>query len=284
MLRADSIATSLVFHPWKKRRPPVGRVPILMYHSICDSGDRSKHPYFQTHTSPQAFAAQMRHLHDNGYTTVDVRQALEYMRNPAAGPAKPVVITFDDGFLDFYTHAAPAMARHGFHATMYLPTSFIGESTAKSFVGIPCMTWDQVRELQRTGMIFGSHTVTHPQLRSVGLEQVRRELIDSKKTIEDELSGPAESFAYPYAFPEADSDFTRELASILRDAGYSNGVSTILGTAGMGDPEMFLPRLPVNSHDGSALLQAKLDGGYDWLHTVQKASKALKVALNLNRD
>jgi peptidoglycan/xylan/chitin deacetylase (PgdA/CDA1 family) len=284
MLRADSIATFYVFHPLKKRRLRVGRVPILMYHSICDVGDQTKHPYYQTHTSPSAFAAQMHHLHGSGYTSLSVGQALEYMRNPEAGPAKPVVITFDDGFLDFYTHAAPTMARYGLHATMYLPTSFIGQNSARSFVGIPCMTWDQVRELQRAGMVFGSHTVNHPQLRSVSLRQVRTELVDSKKAIEDELDGPAESFAYPYAFPEADREFISELALILREAGYRNGVSTILGTAGANDPSLFLPRLPVNSHDGSALLQAKLDGGYDWLHTVQRASKAFKVALKLNRE
>jgi peptidoglycan/xylan/chitin deacetylase (PgdA/CDA1 family) len=243
-----------------------------MYHSISESGNEAQHPYYQTHTSPLAFDTQMRYLRERGYTAVSLQQAQSYMRTPELGPAKPVVITFDDGFLDFYTHAVPAMTRYGFQATMYLPTSFVGAK----FAGTSCMSWDQVRELERAGMMFGSHTVTHPQLRSVNAEQLRSELYDSKQAIEDELGHSVDSFAYPYAFPEADRAFAEGLSQILRDAGYRNGVSTILGTAGPGDNVYFLPRLPVNSHDDEQLLQAKLDGGYDWLHTLQRVSKWMK--------
>ena len=73
---------------------------------------------------------------------------------------------------------------------MYLPTAFI-RTSPREFKGRQCMTWDQVRELHRAGMTFGSHTVTHPQLRSVSLEQVESEVRESKGTIEQELGAQA---------------------------------------------------------------------------------------------
>ncbi len=74
-----------------------------------------------------------------------------------------MVITFDDGFADFYTNAFPLLNRYGFSATVYLPTAYIGKS-AREFKGVECLTWDQVRALDRAGVEFGSHTVSHPQL------------------------------------------------------------------------------------------------------------------------
>ena len=77
--------------------------------------------------------------------------------------ARAVVITFDDGFRDFYTAAFPVMQEHQFTATVFLPTAFIGEDR-RSFKGAECLTWEEVRRLRRAGVQFGSHTVNHPRL------------------------------------------------------------------------------------------------------------------------
>jgi peptidoglycan/xylan/chitin deacetylase (PgdA/CDA1 family) len=246
-----------------------------MYHSISDSRQETTHPYYRTVTSLEVFACHMNYLHDEGYSVVNLREAVSYMESSGRSSTRPVVITFDDGYQDFYTNAFPIINRHNFGATVYLPTAYIG-TTAREFKGTECLTWDQVRELRKAGIEFGSHTVTHPQLKSVTAENVKYEVRSSKDTIEQELGCPVTSFAYPYAFPETDPVFTRTLRGMLEEAGYENGVSTIIGTADRTSERFFLERLPINSFDDPRLFQAKLNGAYDWLHTVQRIYKAAR--------
>ena len=185
---------------------------------------------------------------------------------------KLVAITFDDGYLDFYTNAFPILNHYGYSATVFLPTDYIGQAT-RQFKGTECLTWTQVRELRKAGIEFGSHTVTHPQLRSVTTEQMRTEVGRSKDEIQQQLGEPAETFAYPYAFPETDRTFVETLRRALQENEYRSGVTTIIGRAAASDNPLFMRRLPVNSADDPLLFQAKLEGGYDWLRTVQYASK-----------
>jgi hypothetical protein len=111
--------------------------------------------------------------------------------------------------------------------------------------------------------------VTHPDLRSLGPEQIDFELGYSKETIEQQIGAPIDSFSYPFALPEEDRDFTRYLADILENQGYANGVSSTIGRVKLRDARYFLPRLPVNSWDDLDLFKAKMEGGYDWLHWPQ---------------
>jgi len=101
-------------------------------------------------------------------------------------------------------------------------------------------------------------------------------LRDSKATIENELGFAIDSFAYPYAYPQHNREFVQRLRGVLIDAGYQNGVSTIIGsTHGIGD-RFCLKRLPANSWDDPTFFAAKLNGDYDWLGNVQYLSKSLK--------
>ncbi len=137
------------------------------------------------------------------------------------------------------------------------------------------MTWSDIRELQAEGIHFGSHTVTHPDLRSLGPDQLEYELGRSKEVLEDRLGLPIESFAYPHGFPEEDRNYTRYLQDVLCNCGYDHGVSTILGRASVKSNRFFLPRLPVNGFDDRELFLAKLEGGYDWLHWPQLFKKSI---------
>jgi peptidoglycan/xylan/chitin deacetylase (PgdA/CDA1 family) len=214
----------------------------------------------------------LKFLYDNGFRPVSLSDAVESGFVTGSGPGKPVVLTFDDGFLDFYTGAFPLLRQYGYSATVFLPTAYIGDA-AKPFHGAPCLTWSQVRELNGAGMHFGSHTVTHPQLTTLKAEGIREEVRRSKETIEEKLGTSVKSFAYPYAFPQADRPFKQKLLETLDEAGYENGVCTSIGTADSSSQRFFLPRLPVNSCDDSRLFKAKLEGGYDWLGTFQYATK-----------
>jgi peptidoglycan/xylan/chitin deacetylase (PgdA/CDA1 family) len=250
-------------------------VPILMYHSISAVDDSRGHPYYRTITMVKVFEDHVRFLRENGYSAVSLGDAVRLRQGPAEEAKKRLVLTFDDGFQDFYTQAFPILSRYGYTATVFLPTAYIGD-TARRFNGMECLTWRQIRELQTAGVDFGSHTASHPQLRHLGAEKVQDEVRSSKQMIEQELGCAVRSFSYPYAFPETDRFFRQRLRGVLMEAGYENGVSTIIGRADPGDDVFVMKRLPVNSCDDRGLFRAKLEGGYDWLHKVQLASKMLR--------
>lgn len=280
-LRADRLATLYFFSPLLQRIPVSARVriPILMYHSISGGSGKNAHPYYQTETSAGIFAKHMQFLCEHDYSVINLDEVVKNVESGETPEKKYVVITFDDGHRDFHTEAFPILSKYGFTATVFLPTGYIHD-TARRFNGKVCLTWSDICDLHRVGVIFGSHTVTHPQLRFVKSETLEYEIQRSKETIEGELGSSIHSFSYPFAFPEVDFEFRRRLRRILEKYGYKNGVSTIIGTVGDRDDKFFLKRLPVNSWDDLPLFEAKLEGAYDWIHHIQYATKLVKSRLS----
>jgi peptidoglycan/xylan/chitin deacetylase (PgdA/CDA1 family) len=175
-LRLDRLATLYLTAPFLRVVPRREKsVPILMYHSITDEDESNTHAYYRTKTSPAVFRAQLKWLHDSGYTTCSLAQALQQLQTQTQAADKLVVITFDDGYRDIYQQAFPLLNQYGFSATVFLPTAYIGEQPV-SFKGRECLTWAEVRELNHRGILFGSHTVNHPQLRELSVSAVREEI------------------------------------------------------------------------------------------------------------
>jgi peptidoglycan/xylan/chitin deacetylase (PgdA/CDA1 family) len=274
--RVDRFATLYVVSPLLVRTfGSKSSIPILMYHSVSDEEETGVHPYYRTTTAPSVFELHMQYLYDQGYSTINLAEAVRLLQSGEPN-TKRAVVTFDDGYSDFYKNAFPALHRHGFTATVFLPTAYIG-AVPMQFKGKDCLTWTEIRELRKHNIVFGSHTVTHPQLLTLGENAVETEIVTSKKTIEDNLGESVDSFSYPYAFPEGNVSFTVNLRNTLVNSGYNQGVSTRIGLARQDEDRYFLRRLPMNSLDDSALFGAKLRGAYDWLHTFQYASKLLTI-------
>jgi peptidoglycan/xylan/chitin deacetylase (PgdA/CDA1 family) len=278
-LRIDRLATLYVVDPLRRHTSAnKASVSILMYHSIADEEEAGVQPYYRTATTPHVFAAQMESLHQAGFSVIGLAEAIRRSTDQERAKSS-VVITFDDGFRNFYTDAFSVLSRYGFTATMFLPTAHIGENHL-SFKGKACLSWDEVRELHKYGISFGSHTHTHPQLHDCDAESIKKEIADSKQTIEQKLGCSVQSFSYPYAFPEPDTSFKRRLRHELSQAGYENGVCTTVGRPGPASDPFFLKRLPVNSDDDSRLFEAKLAGSYDWLEKPQYLVKMAKRWVN----
>jgi len=272
--RLASLCFSRLLRSVRSRRPKA-QLPILMYHSVSSDSEVGVRPYYRVATNPCRFAEHLQWLADLGYRGVALEEALPIYANGDESRGRSVAITFDDGFRDFHAVAWPLLQRHGFTATMYLPTGFVSPNR-KSFRGKECLTWDEVRELRRHGVRFGSHTVSHPKLYELSWENIEGELTISKRRIEQELEEEVISFAYPYAFPQEDRGFAQRFRSMLLTAGYRNCVTTVIGCAQAGDDPFCLRRLPANSCDDKALLAAKLEGAYDWLALVQRGFRLLK--------
>ncbi|MBW2610580.1 MAG: polysaccharide deacetylase family protein, partial [Deltaproteobacteria bacterium] len=117
----------------------------------------------------------MKFLYENGYQTVNLKEAICYLSGVKKLKEKTVVITFDDGFRDLYTEAFPVLNSYGFSATVFLPTAFIKNKRLK-FKEKECLSWDEIRKLQGKGIIFGSHTINHPVLYKMTMNDIEYEL------------------------------------------------------------------------------------------------------------
>lgn len=224
-------------------------VDILMYHSISDGGG-------PTCIAPAVFAAQMSAIAE---ASVPVITLDDYCGAKIGGPALPgrsVILTFDDGFQDFADAAWPVMCNLGFRPIVYLPTNYIGGREGWRGVAAEprkLMDWDTIRRLQREGVIFGSHTESHPDLDALASEAVETELTRSRDRIADELGAAPLHFAPPYGIAGAG---TR--ARIARY--YQSSVGTRLAQAGPDAERYDLPRLEMFYFTNPARWRAQLDG------------------------
>jgi peptidoglycan/xylan/chitin deacetylase (PgdA/CDA1 family) len=273
--RVDRFLTLNLFYPLSRVLPKrrSRRIPILMYHSISGEMGNAVHPYYQTNTSPQIFAEHMKFLHDNEYSVINLKELSQFLNDEKDEDRKAVVLTFDDGFSDFYTEAFPILEQHGYPASVFLPTAYIGNKPIK-FLTRDCLTWKEIRFLNNCGVTFGSHTVNHFKLHGMAMDVIKFEIENSKKRIEYEIGDEIETFSYPFAFPEKDRQFIKKLKTLLLSCGYKRCLSTIIGTEN-DKKNFFFKRIPVNHYDDIKMFKAKLEGLYDWVHNIQYLNKTI---------
>src|ERR1700716_4257266 len=165
------------------------KVPILTYHYIRVNPDARDRMGFALSVTPTDFAAQMNWLARSGYHTITTEDLHAYLNGRRGLPSKPVILTFDDGYADFYTAALPILRSHDFQADLYVVSGFVGRPGY--------VTAAQVRESDRSGIEIGSHTVNHADLARTSADGVRAEVVDSKRYLETLLGHPIYSFCYP---------------------------------------------------------------------------------------
>lgn len=277
------------FYYWKKGI----RIPILMYHSISNEKEKG-HPYFWINTSPKRFKEHMKFLKENNYKIISLSEAVKiideqkledkkiklnnnfYNSETINISKKTVVLTFDDGYKDFYTEAFPILQKYNFTSTVFIPTGFINKEGKSGLRNKSHLSWSEIIELERKGITFGSHTVSHKQMEFLNKNEIKREVMESKIVIEEKIGKSVDFFSYPFAFPERNLNFHKFLSYVLEKYGYKNGVCTIIGTVHNRGDKFFLKRIPINSNDDICFFKAKLEGNYDWMHVPQRYLKRLK--------
>lgn len=193
-------------------------------------------PILLYHNPPPDFEQQLIHLEESGYTVINLDQALVGMGGGPL-PPKPVVITFDDGYVSQMA-AFEILKRHNLKATFYIIDAG-SESLwcigAGRHYGDPMQptggcgdeyfSWDQIRKLDQSGLItIAGHTVNHRNLATLSPAEQRMEIAVGKEIIEKELGHSIRHFAYPYGAYNADS------LALVREAGYLTAVTTLEGS------------------------------------------------------
>src|SRR5580765_3414722 len=189
------------------------KIPVLTYHSIDDRAVDDSASVVST--SLEIFRQHIAFLGRSGYHGIRLSELTSLLAEGKPLPERAVVITFDDGYHNFYSHAWPILRESGFAATVFLVTGYCGKDN--DWPGHepvngrqPLMGWPEIRELHSQGVEFGSHTVTHPDLRRLPKGRVESELSDSNARIEDELGARVSQFAYPYGYFDSDIKATVE--------------------------------------------------------------------------
>ena len=183
------------------RYVPGRLVPILLYHHMGGIGRPSR-----SYLDPALFENQLDFMKRGGYSVTDLASLAEEMRAGIRVPPRRIVITFDDGWRDTYLAAFPILCRFRVPATIFLVSGRIG---MKDYVG-----WEEIREMRRSGVSFGAHTVSHPRLTELHPGEAKREIEESKKIIEDGLGERVTTFCYTYGF------FNRAVRDMVEAAGY----------------------------------------------------------------
>jgi len=211
---------------------------ILMYHYIRDVDPKQDPLGFRLSVNATLFAEQLAAIHDAGYSVITMADLMAHKGGP-----KTVVLTFDDGYEDFYTTAYPALQKYGWKATLYIISGKIGG---------PYMSWQQIQELHTAGFEIGAHTVDHPDLAKLSVAQQRHEIFDSKATLEQEIGAPVTAFCYP------SGQHTPDTVQLVKEAGFTSATTTQIGVAtDLSDP-FLLPRLRIDPSVTPAILSEAL--------------------------
>lgn len=242
------------------------KIPILMYHSISQQAT----PKFKRFAvAPALFSAHMAYLHQHAYTPVTVTQLVQALAQGSSTlPARPVVITFDDGFADFYTEALPVLKHYSFVATLYLVTAFINETSRwlqKEGEALrPILTWEQIASISAAGIECGGHTHTHPELDTLSLSSAREEIAHCKRLLEQHLGHEILSFAYPFGY------HTTSIKQLVREAGYTSACAVKYEMSSETTDPFALTRLIVSADMSVNALANALIQGTSPLMTLSK--------------
>jgi len=222
------------------------RRPILNYHGI---GVPSSERIRQWTVSIDNFVEQLDYLESHGWHGVSMAQALS---DPHPSH---VVLTFDDGFSDFSSVVAPLLLERNFRATVYVVAADLGSApnwlpdSAGSIV-----SRHELRRLRDAGFEVGSHSLTHPQLDLLSIEDARHEIAESKRLLEEELGERVEGFCYPHGF------FNASVREAVAGAGYSYACAVRHKLSGPGDDIFALARIVINNDTTTAQLDRWIRG------------------------
>lgn len=218
------------------------RLPIIMYHYVEYIKDINDIIRKRLDIVPDVFDKELRTLTSTGYTSYFVRDVPKLLHGDKPFSEKSVILTFDDGYEDFYTYAFPLLKKYNAKATIYIMYNFIGR---KGYLNAK-----EIQEIIDSGLVeIGSHTLDHAYLKNSSPVVAKKEIFDNKKRLEDYFGIEVSTFAYPYGA------FTKDTLSLVKEASYSAAVSVIPGITQSEDNLYFLSRIRAGLLGGANIVR-----------------------------
>jgi peptidoglycan/xylan/chitin deacetylase (PgdA/CDA1 family) len=239
---------------------------ILTYHSIDDSGSPIS-------VSPGVFQAQVQWLAEGPVRVLSLEDLIS-----ASPEDDAVALTFDDGFVNFGTVAAPLLEENGLPATLFVVANYVGKDNqwnGKKGPGIPVLPlldWAALGRCAESGVDIGGHTLNHPNLCQLSVERIRQELADAATTIAREIGTSPHAVAYPYGA------HTPEISSMAEES-YRLGVTTELRSIDIEDDPLCLPRLDMYYYRSRGQLESWGSRRFDQRLWIRRQARKIRQTL-----
>ena len=251
-----------VYESARMKKALPGFLPVLMYHKIPDAPPATKH---QIYVTKDKFARHLAYFKSRGFTPITFADYLQFARGErplAEFPRRPLVLTFDDGYLDNYTNLLPLMRQYGYRGVLYLLGDFAVRYNQWDLAADPTepradlMDEAQKRVFVAAGWEIGAHTMSHPRLTTLPLPAATAEIQRSKASLEAVLQTAVVSFAYPYG------DLSEPVKQAVAAAGFAFGVATDTGGLHLEDDRMQVFRINMFPHETTGSLFKKTSPWY----------------------
>ena len=235
-------------------------IPLLLYHSVTSDPPAWAVPWT---VAPDRFRDHMDELVDSGCTPLTISALVELLMTDQSLPERAIGVTFDDGFADFRTTAAPIMAERMIVHTLYVATGALVPRSGNDQLRLPpaaMLHWSELAELEALGAEIGGHSHTHPELDTLAAAQARDEVVRPKDLLEDALGHTVRSFAYPHGYSSP------RLRRLVADAGYESACGVRNAFSSPCDNPFSLARIIVRPDSTREDVRS-------WLHGVGAASR-----------
>lgn len=206
-------------------------IPVLNYHSVTlDPGN-------VVVISPAKLEAQMKYLHDHGYTPISLDTFINLIekKNGIVAPDKPVLLTFDDGYVDNVEEAMPILAKYNFPATLFMSPGMVEDPSY--------LNWEGVKQLQQAGWDIQPHGMTHPHLAKLSAEEQAYQITEARKLIEEQLGTQADVFCFPYG------EYNQTTLKLLKEHGFRYAFTIEQGYTTNQQSPYLLKRLFINGEE-----------------------------------
>jgi peptidoglycan/xylan/chitin deacetylase (PgdA/CDA1 family) len=228
-------------------------LPVLMYHSVSEAPPASARALS---VRPAVFGAQLGYLRREGFTGLTFGELGRRRRTGEPLPARPIVLTFDDGYADLIEEALPKLIEHGFPATVFVTTGWLRDAGRGAAGTAPgrMLSWAQLAKLAAAGIEVAAHSHSHPQLDQISGTRLRADLGDCKQLLEDRLGRPVRSLAYPYGYS------SKRVRTVAREIGYLQAAAVANATATPTSDPFRVPRLTVRRSTSAATFASTVNG------------------------
>jgi len=226
-------------------------IPVLAYHKIACGFELGVNSI-----SPRRFERQIRFIAEQGYTAITPDDLIHAFQSHSPLPPRSILITFDDGYENFYTDAYPILKKYGLTATVFVLAGYMGRlNTWDVQLGLKRpkhLSRDQIQALFKDGIGIGSHGLHHRFLTHCHPVEAKAELQESKSLLEELLQHPIHSFAYPYG------SVNPATAEMVQATGYSIAFSLEPYREITSESIYCFPRIAIYRCDTSRSFRAKL--------------------------